>query len=58
MKYPNFLEQHDSNTTPLSLADFRAHLCEQRFDITPLDVSTGGAGENQFEGALVLPLHR
>ena len=57
MEHPNFFKQDYSYTTTLSLADFSAQFYEQRFDIAPLDVRTRGAGEDQFESALVLPLH-
>ncbi len=57
MKYSHFFEQDHSYTTTFSLADFGAQFYKQRFDIAPLDVSTRGAGEDQFESAPVLPLH-
>jgi hypothetical protein len=57
MKHPHFIKQDYSDTTTLSLADFGAQLYEQRFDIAPLDVPTRGAGEDQLESALVVPLH-
>lgn len=57
VKHPDFLEQNNSDTTSLSLTDFGAQLREQRFDVTPLDVCTGRAGEEQVERALVLALY-
>lgn len=57
MKHPDFLEQNNSDTTSLSLTDFGAQLHEQRFNVTPLDVCTGRAGEEQVERALVLALY-
>lgn len=57
MEHPHFFKQNYSHTTTLSFADLGAQFYEQRFDIAPLDVPTRGAGEDQFESALVLPLH-
>ena len=57
MEHSHFFEQDHSDTTTFSLADFSAQFYEQRFDITPLNISTRGASEDQFESALVLPLH-
>lgn len=57
MEHSHFIEQDYSYTTTFSLADFSAQFYEQRFDIAPLDIPTRGAGEDQFESALVLPLH-
>ena len=57
MEHSHFLEEDHSYTTTLSFADFCAQFDKQRFDIAPLDISTRGASEEQFESSLVLPLH-
>ena len=57
MKHSHLFKQDYGYATPFSLADFGAQLYKQRFDIAPLNVSTRGSGEDQFESALVLPLH-
>ena len=57
MEHSHLFEYDYSYTTTLSLADFSAQFDKQRFNIAPLDVSTRGAGEDQFESSLVLPLH-
>ena len=57
MEHSHFFKEEDSYATTFSLADFGAKLYEQALDISPLDIATRGAGEDQFESALVLPLH-
>ena len=57
MEHSHFFEYDHSDATAFSLADFGAKFYEQRFDIAPLDIPTGGPREDQFESALVLPLH-
>jgi hypothetical protein len=57
MEHSHFFKQDYSYATTLAFADFGTQLYEQRFDIAPLDVPTGGASEDQFKSALVLPLH-
>jgi hypothetical protein len=57
MKDPNFVEQHHRNTTTFTFGDFSAKLGKQSFYISPLNVSAGRTREDQFKGALVLPLH-
>jgi len=57
MKHPHFFKQDDSDAATFPLTNFGTKFCKQRFDIAPLDVSTRGAGEDQFESALVLPPH-
>ena len=57
MEHSHFFKQNYSYPTTLSLADVGAQLYEQRFNIAPLDVPTRGPCEEQFESALVLPLH-
>ena len=58
MKHPNFLKQEDSYTTTFSLTDLTAQFCKERFNVAPLNVSTGWVSKDQFEGALVPSLHR
>ena len=57
MKHLDFFEQDYRYATTFSLRDFGAQLYKQRFDIAPLDVTARGVTEDQFESALVLPLH-
>ncbi len=57
MKHPNFFEQDYGYTTTFSRRDFGAQFHEQRLDVAPLDVTARGVTEDQFESALVLPLH-
>jgi len=57
MKHSNFFKQNYGYPTTFSLADFGTQFYKQRFDIAPLNVPTRGSGEDQFESALVLPLH-
>ena len=57
MKHSHFFKEDYGDTTTFSLTDLGAQFYEQRFNIAPLDVPTRGAGKDQFESALVLPLH-
>jgi hypothetical protein len=57
MKDSDLIKQNHRNTTALAFSDFGTKLTEQRFNVSPLDVSAGRAREDQFKGALVLPLH-
>ncbi len=57
MEHTNFAEQHHCNTATFSLTDVGAHFHEQRLDVSPLDVSTGWAREDLFQGALMLAPH-
>ena len=57
MKDTNVFKQDNGNATTLSFRDFGAKLCEQSLDVAPLNVPACGPSKDQFEGALVLPLH-
>lgn len=57
MKHPDFIEQDYGYATTFSLGDFGTQLRKQRFDIAPLHVTARRAPEDQFQSALVLPLH-
>jgi hypothetical protein len=57
MKYPHLAKQKYGNPASCTLFDFRAKFNEQGFNIAPLDVCARGAGKNQFNNPLVLPLH-
>ena len=57
MKHPHFAEKEHSNPTPFSLRDVSTNLAEKSFDVTPLNVSACGMGENCVEGALGFSLH-
>jgi hypothetical protein len=57
VKHSHFFKHDHGYATSFSLTDFGAQFDKQRFDVAPLDVSTRGAGEDQFKSALMLPLH-
>lgn len=57
VKHSNFFKQDNSYTTAFSFGDFGAQLDEQRFNVAPLHVPACWSSKDQFEGALVLPLH-
>ena len=57
MKDSHFFKQDNGNATTLAFRDFGAKLYEQSLYVTPLDVSACGPSKDQFEGALMLPLH-
>ena len=57
MEDSHFVEKDNSHTATFSLADLGSEFVEECFDILPLDVRTGRVGEDDFERALVLPLH-
>ena len=50
-------EQDDRYATAFSLADLGSELLEERFDVLPLDIRTGGVSKDELQRALVLPLH-
>ena len=57
VKDSNLPKQDNSHTAALSLGDFCSQFHEQCFYVTPLDVPTRGAPEDQLKAPLVLPLH-
>ena len=57
MKDPYLAEQDNGHTTAFSFADFSVQLLERRFDVLPLDIRAGRVSEDEFECALMLPLH-
>ena len=57
MENAHLPEQDNSYAATLALADFCLEFTEQCFNVLPLDIAAGRGGENQFERALVLPLH-
>jgi hypothetical protein len=57
VKYSNLTKQKHSYPTTLSFTDLRPKLCEQCFNVTPLDVTAHRASENCLKGSLVLSLH-
>jgi hypothetical protein len=57
MKDPHLFKQDNGNATALAFGDFGAKLDEQSLYVTPLEVSACGPSEDQFERALMLPLH-
>ena len=57
MKDAHLAEQDNCDATTLSLADFGSKPVEERFDVLPLDIRTCRVSEDDFERALVLPLH-
>jgi hypothetical protein len=57
MKDPDFSKQHNGHAAALSFSDFSAKFHEQSLNVAPLDISAGGPSKDQFERALVLPLH-
>ena len=57
MKDTYFAEQDDRYATAFPLADLGSEFFEERFDVLPLDICTGGVSKEEFERALVLPLH-
>ena len=57
MEHSQFIEKDHSDTTAFALAHVGAQFDKKRFDITPLNVSTRRARENQFKCPLMLPLH-
>ena len=52
-----FAEQDDRYATAFSLADLGSEFLEERFDVLPLDICTGGMSKDKLQRALVLPLH-
>ena len=52
-----FAEHDDRCATAFSIADLGCEFREKRFDVLPLDISTGGVSKDEFQRALVLPLH-
>ena len=57
MEDAHLAEQDNCYATALSLADFGSKLAEECFDVFPLDIRTCRVSEDDFERALVLPLH-
>lgn len=57
MKDSHFFEQDNRKATTLALRDFSAKLYEQSLDVAPLNVAACGPSKDQFESALMLPLH-
>ena len=53
----HFVEQDDGNPAALALADLGPELGEERFDVLPLDVCARRMREDNFNRALMLPLH-
>ena len=57
MEHPYLAEENDSNSATFSLGDVSAKFPEQRLDVAPLNIGARRVGEQEFERALVLPLH-
>ena len=57
VEYPHFAKQDDGNATTLPLTERRTKLCEQRFDIAPLNVCARWVSKDQSKCSLVLLLH-
>lgn len=55
MENAYFREQDHGDTATFPLTDFCAQFKKQHLDVSPLNVRTRRAGENQLKGALVLP---
>ena len=58
MEYAHFAKQNYGYAATFPLRDFCPKFAEQGFDVAPLHVGARRVGEQQFERALVLPLHR
>ena len=58
MEHAHLAKQNYGYAATLALGNFCAEFTEQGFDVAPLHVGAGRVGEQQFERALVLPLHR
>lgn len=57
MEDANFGEQDHRDAAAFSLTDFSAKLCEERLNISPLNVGARRPREDQFKRALVSTLH-
>ena len=57
MKDTHLAEQHNRHAATLTLADLCPELAEERFNVLPLNICTRGVSEDNFERALMLPLH-
>ena len=57
MEHAHLAKQNYGYTATLPLRNFCSEFAEQGFDVAPLHVGARRVGEQQFERALVLPLH-
>lgn len=58
MEHAHLAKQNYGYAATLPLGNFCPEFAEQGFDVAPLHVGARRVGEQQFERASVLPLHR
>jgi len=57
MEDPYLAEQDHGNTAAFALSNFCAQFREERFNVSPWDIGARRTREDQFQGALMSPLH-
>jgi len=57
MEYTYLPEENDSHPATFTLGDFCAKFPKQDLDVAPLNIGAGRVSEQEFERALMLPLH-